>query len=52
MLIIVAVILLATAGFLYYYHTQMAWVESPPYQRTSEAPTRTLVVVYSRTGIK
>ena len=28
----------------------MAWVESPPYQRPSEAPTRTLVVVYSRTG--
>ncbi len=50
MLIVAGLLILAIAGFLFYYHTQMSWVESPPYGRTSEAPTRTLVVVYSRTG--
>ncbi len=50
MLIIVGIIVVAAAGFLFYYKTQMTWVESPPYQRTSDLPTRTLVVVYSRTG--
>ena len=43
-------VLVAAAGLLFYYKTQMAWVDSPSYQRTSRAPARTLVVVYSRTG--
>ena len=50
MLIVAGLLVLAIACFLFYYNTQMTWVESPPYQRASEAPTRTLVVVYSRTG--
>ena len=50
MLIIAGIIIIAVAGFLFYYKTQMAWVESAPYQRTSDLPTRTLVVAYSRTG--
>ncbi len=50
MLIIAGIIVVVTAGFLFYYKTQMTWIESPPYQRTSDLPTRSLVVVYSRTG--
>jgi len=50
MLFFIIMAILATAGFLFYYKTQMTWVESAPYKRTSEASTRTLVVVYSRTG--
>jgi len=51
LLIIVGLIVAAAAaGLLYYYKTQTVWVESPPYQRVSESPARTLVVVYSRTG--
>ena len=51
MLIIAGIIVVAAAaGFLFYYKTQMTWVESPPYRRVSELPPRTLVVVYSRTG--
>lgn len=38
------------AGLLLYYKTQTTWIESSPYQRLSEAPARTIVVVYSRTG--
>ncbi|MCK5312166.1 MAG: hypothetical protein KAJ62_08650 [Desulfobacteraceae bacterium] len=38
------------AGFLYFYRTQTAWVESPPYKRVSTTTAHTLVVVYSRTG--
>jgi flavodoxin len=45
---IIAVV--AAACLLFYYKTQTVWVESPPYQRVSESPARTLVVVYSRTG--
>jgi len=51
LLITVGLIILAiSAGLLYFYKTQTAWVESPPYQRVSKSPARTLVVVYSRTG--
>jgi flavodoxin len=51
LLIIVGIIIVAAAaGLLFYYKTQTTWVESPPYQRISESPARTLVVVYSRTG--
>ncbi|MBW2263263.1 MAG: hypothetical protein JRG91_14945 [Deltaproteobacteria bacterium] len=46
----IIVVAAAAAGLLYFYRTQTAWVESPPYQRVSGEPTRTLVVVYSRTG--
>ena len=34
----------------WFYRTQTVWVESPAYERQSIEPTRTLVVVYSRTG--
>jgi len=50
MLIIVGLIIVAAAGFLFYYKTQMTWVESLPYQRASASQAHTLVVVYSRTG--
>jgi flavodoxin len=44
------IIVAAAAGLLFFYKTQTTWVKSPPYQRVSESPARTLVVVYSRTG--
>jgi flavodoxin len=44
------IVVAATAGLLYFYKTQTSWVDSPPYQRASKSPARTLVVVYSRTG--
>jgi len=44
------IVVLAAAGLLFYYRTQTTWIDSPPYQRTSKTPARTLVVVYSRTG--
>ena len=50
LLIIGSIFGFAAAGLLFYYKTQMTWVDSPPYQRASQSPTRTLVVVYSRTG--
>ena len=51
LLIIAGIIVVtAAAGLLFYYKTQTVWVESPRYQRVSESPARTLVVVYSRTG--
>jgi flavodoxin len=51
LLIIVGLIIVAAAAcLLFYYKTQTSWVESPPYQRVSKSPARTLVVVYSRTG--
>lgn len=51
MLITIGLIVVAAAAcLLFYYKTQTSWVESPPYQRVSKSPARTLVVVYSRTG--
>jgi len=51
LLIIVGLIVVAAAaGLLFFYRTQTFWVESPPHQRVSKSPARTLVVVYSRTG--
>ena len=51
LLITAGLIVVAAAGcLLFFYKTQMSWVESPPYQRRSKSPARTLVVVYSRTG--
>ena len=51
LLIIVGLIVVAAAAcLLFYYKTQTSWVESPPHQRVSKLPARTLVVVYSRTG--
>jgi hypothetical protein len=51
LLIIVGLIVVAAAaGLLYFYKTQTSWVESPPYQRVSKSPARSLVVAYSRTG--
>ena len=50
LLIAVGLIVVAAACVLFYYKTQTSLVESPPYQRVSQSPARTLVVVYSRTG--
>jgi flavodoxin len=51
LLITVGLIVVAAAAcLLFFYKTQTSWVESPPYQRVSKSPARTLVVVYSRTG--
>ena len=44
------IVVAAAAGLLFFYKTQTSWVDSPPYQRVSKSPARTLVVVYSRTG--
>ena len=44
------VIVLVTTLLFWFYQTQTAWVDSEPYQRSSNDPTNTLVVVYSRTG--
>jgi flavodoxin len=44
------IVVAATAGLIFFYKTQTSWVDSPPYQRVSKSPARTLVVVYSRTG--
>ena len=47
----IIIVVAVAASFLgYFYRTQTAWVESPPYQRATAEPTRTIVVVYSRTG--
>lgn len=51
MLVIIGVlVLVVVAALVHFYRTQTVWVDSPPYQRTSEVSTKTLVVVYSRTG--
>ncbi len=34
----------------YFYRSQTAWVESPPYQKSSPHASGTLIAVYSRTG--
>ncbi len=44
------ILVVIVVGLFYFYRTQTVWVESPPYKRVSTAATRTLVVVYSRTG--
>jgi len=49
-LIIGISIAIITIVLVYIYRTQTVWVESEPYQRISKEPTKTLVVVYSRTG--
>ncbi len=43
-------LLLLAAALLYFYKIQTSWVESPVYTRQGAESTRTLVVVYSRTG--
>lgn len=51
--VLIAFGILAVAGIaaaIFFYRTQTVWVESPPYERVSKGPARTLVVVYSRTG--
>ncbi len=50
-LLTLGVVTLVVATLLFwFYRTQTAWVESEPYQRSSNDPASTLVVVYSRTG--
>ena len=43
-------VVIIIAMLVYFYRTQTVWIESDPYQRVSKEPTKTLVVVYSRTG--
>jgi len=51
MLLIVGILVLVVAvALFYFYRTQTVWIDSAPYQRTSATPSKTLVVVYSRTG--
>ena len=40
----------AATLLFWFYRTQTAWIDSEPYQRSSNDPANTLVVVYSRTG--
>jgi flavodoxin len=45
------IIIIILGWILFYYYTvQTSWLESPPYVRDKARPTRTLVVVFSRTG--
>ncbi len=44
------VALVVVTLLFWFYRTQTTWLESKPYQRSSNDPARTLVVVYSRTG--
>jgi len=48
--ILTSVAVIVAALLIWFYRTQTVWVESEPYQRESKEPTKTLVVVYSRTG--
>ncbi len=48
-LLALSVVVVATLLF-WFYKTQTAWVDSEPYQKPSNDPANTLVVVYSRTG--
>ena len=51
LLIIIGSIVVVIAILLFwFYRTQTVWIESEPYQRVSNEPAKTLVVVYSRTG--
>lgn len=49
-IIISSVAVIVAISLIWFYRTQTVWVESKPYQRESKEPTKTLVVVYSRTG--
>ncbi|MCP4277871.1 MAG: hypothetical protein GY779_16115 [Gammaproteobacteria bacterium] len=50
-LLALSVVVVVAGSLLFlFYKTQTTWVESEPYQRSSNAPASTLVVVYSRTG--
>lgn len=51
MWIIVVSVVVGIAFLLFWlYRTETSWLESEPYQRVSKEPSKTLVVVYSRTG--
>ena len=50
LIIIGSIIIGITILAYWFYRTQTVWVESKPYQRVSQVPAKTLVVVYSRTG--
>ncbi len=49
LLLALSVVVVAALLF-WFYKTQTAWVDSEPYQKPSNDPANTLVVVYSRTG--
>jgi len=48
--IVLGIVVLVTLFGLHFYRTQTVWVESEPYERVSNKTSKTLVVVYSRTG--
>jgi len=48
--IIVIALVVIISSMIYFYRTQTVWVESETYERLSQKPANTLVVVYSRTG--
>lgn len=51
MWIIIGSFVVSIAVLLFwFYRTQTVWIGSKPYHRASNEPTKTLVVVYSRTG--
>ena len=48
--IVGGIIVLVTLFGIHFYRTQTVWIESEPYLKASKEPSKTLVVVYSRTG--
>ncbi len=48
--VIITGVAVIAASYIWFYRTQTVWIESEPYQRESKGSTKTLVVVYSRTG--
>ena len=50
LLIFSSIVIIIVVALFYFYRTQTVWVESESYQRVSNEPAKTLVVVYSRTG--
>ncbi len=49
-LLALSVVVVVATLLFWFYKTQTAWVDSEPYQKPSNDPANTLVVVYSRTG--
>lgn len=50
MLTLGAICVVIALSFIWFYRAQTVWVESKPYVKPSGEPSKTLVVVYSRTG--
>ncbi len=50
LIIVGLIITTAVLLMIWFYRTQTVWIKSEPYERNSNIPAKTLVVVYSRTG--